>query len=352
MSYSVFENLRKKILSLFRNKNEKSTTLNYKAYENQYNNSEESTILLDNEDKNGKFKFQPEEVEQAPLNHLLNNKIFPFTKFSLSIMLPVIMILLDTSLPTQAEKGLYVELGPHKIKVYDMFKLPTINPILYHSVNTVQCIIALITIYLVNAYLKGRMKATQRVLTFGNIILLHLLMFTGFISVCLNYSYSLCFTISGLGNYSAPFEKALFTTLPEFVYFIQIFFSVAFGAIVVILLYVLKNDSGLVCFQNDINHCSQETKSFNYKLVLLIYIVLFTLGYLFTKICHCKVIMGDVKSDLLDANIDFLCVVLPYFVFFFEHIMFLFLYDELGNTGMVLHDLESTNDYSSAKNIL
>jgi hypothetical protein len=348
MSYNVFNLLRDKILSYVgRNKKKQ---YKYQDEEKVYKpENEESTILLDETDKSLPLpRYNNSENKQTSVQ-LFNNTIIPSLYFLLGMVSIILMITLDYLFPGDS-RDIYTEIGDHKTQVYNFFKLPFISPMLYLSISSIQCSIGCLMIYLVYSHfsLKYTLKGLKSI---SSCIKLHLLLFTGLPAIGLNYIYALCFNLPIYTvTLSKMFEAKLHTTLPEFTFGLHIYFVISFGVILVLCQYELQRNTGSECFKGDIVESSKPVGC--YKIVLLIYTVLFTVMYILIKLYRAKIILADLQSDLLNSNSTFLYTLLPYLIYIFDTLFFLYLYDEIGNSNTVMTEDESPNNtYFDNKNM-
>jgi hypothetical protein len=348
MSFTVFENIRLKLLNFVQKKKKDQGYFKYKDDRKLKSDTEESSILLDETERNTALRFHNKEEIKHSSRILFNNTLFPMLYFIAGISAVLVMLLKDIYSHDRITEGIFITLEPNKTKFYNFFKLPEISPLLFHIINTIHCAIGMGIVYLVYAYLILKFK--EKGLRLVTQIKLHLLLFTGIVSMLLSFMYGVCFITSNLDILNQPIQKYTFTSLPEVVYTLHIFFSIIFCFFSLLFLYELQSKPDSAYFNNDETRIV-SSKPINYKLIIIVYIILFSILYIFIKLYKNKLLLVDIKSDFLDSNMDFLYAVLPYSIYLFNQFYFLFIYDEVGSTYTVMVDEESNAFTDREKNM-
>jgi hypothetical protein len=342
MSYNVFEILKDKILSYFKVKGQNGPVKSDE--EKDLKDIEESTILLDETDKSlPRSSVGLGDTKKVEIK-LFNNMLVPVVYFLIGIISIGVLIVIGI-VTHRSEEGLFSQIGRHRTKVYNYFKLPSISPLVYLVLVSIQSGFGCLLVYLVHSYLF--MKYTVKGLSLVIRIKLQLLLITGLITMGLSYLYAICFNIPTFSSFNEPFEK-YHTNLPEVIYFLHLYFSITFAIAVILFFNDVRKKQNSECFQTN----DQNEKTGCYKIVLLIYIILFTIMYILTKLYKNKVILIDIESELLTTNVECLYALLPYIIFLFNSLFFLYLYDDIGSSNTTLSENELNNYNNCDKNIL
>lgn len=353
----VFENLKKHILSYFRkNKNSKQNKDTPKPSETKEKieqGDESSVCLLDESERRNmyKFKYQNEDKKFNTIPVIQTYRI-PIVYLILSLCTLIFMFIIGN----KSNKDLYLEIGigNNKISILNFFRMSNINPLAFHILNSCTAIVGFGIIYTVYLVLISKFK--QKKYNNFDFVKLYLSMIFGAVSMLFHIIYGTCYLVTGYNEINQMFNKELHVGLKEFIFFVEIFFTVLYGIFTMLIIYNLKEKPSTASFENNDSTTHAQYTWVNYKLLTLIYIIFFSLAYIFINLHHNGVIFKGLDSEILKSNYSYLLCLFPYLIYILNSLFYFYFYDELRNSEITVTDpIDSKMNYcydNYQKNIL
>jgi len=337
-----FENLKNTILNFISNKEKNNKPAKLRK------DFEESSLLLEYNDK-ALIKYSEDiESKKIPFTLITSAKRIPFLFGSFGMLLIVTMILLSFSDKMNEEefKLLYMESGKSRTKFLNFFRLPLVNVTVYHLINSTYSLtgIALLSCLFQILYSKLIDKTASGI----EYIKLYMTISFGMISQIINLIYGTVYTSSGIEKINENFTNEMRISIFQFVFLIQIFFSILFGIFTTIFIAKLKTKPSYSLENQEIpdaQNNSSHNKWFNYKLISVIYLAFFSLAYIFVYLHNNNIILKDINSELMKENYSYLLAVFPYFLYFNNLILYLMFYDEMRDSNIYISQPEEEGEY-------
>jgi hypothetical protein len=328
-------------------KNEQISGSGYEKYleRNNCKDPEESSVLLEDEKKNMYLVNTAKVSENKRVNSILliQTKRVPILYGVLSLTTVIFMVVY--SYLNHSELDLFSDFGPNHLKVLDFFKIYKVHSFIFHLLNTSTSFVGICLIFCI--YFTINSKMTGMI----NDAKLYLAILFGLSSHFFQFSYGIGVFVNGFEKLNETFQTEIYISLIQFIFFLQIFFTVLFGIFIILLMISAKSNSTAALETPEGN--LQEYKWLDYKLLAIIYLIFFTLAYIFIQLHSSHVILSKFTNAVLVVNYSYLLVILPYSLFLINTIFYTLFYDELKHQELkITQPNEKTFYDESQKNIL
>lgn len=365
MAY-YFENLKNSILKYFGKSNLKQekepqtydSTEQWKANigstSKQVQENEESSVLLDEtERKRGRIrmKFEDEEEDKSSSIFLFQVSKLPMIYGCLGFMTIIFMLIIGyiNELNNKIVDNIYSEIGPNKFMFISIFNLPKLNHFVFHILNCSTAVTGFGLVYSILNILKMKFKQ----LSYDNYeyIKLYVSVLYGFIANFMHLAYGAVFYMDGFENINHLIHREIHIGLTEFIFYLQIFFSILFGLFTTFIIYSMKTKPSYSIEKEQEEQV--EYKWINYRLLILIYLSFFLIANIFIVLHNNKFIFTSFDSMILKSNYSYLIAFLPYGLYFLNILLFIMYYGELKSVNLNLSaPAEKINYEQNHRNIL
>jgi hypothetical protein len=366
MAY-YFENLKNSILKYFGKSNSKKekepqfydSTEKWKANiantAKPVQENEESSVLLDEtERKRGRIrmKFEDEEEDKTSSIFLFQGSKLPMIYGSLAFLTITFMLFVGylNEMNNKIIENIYSEIGPHKFMFISMFNLPRLNHFVFHILNSSTALTGFGLVYSILMMLK--MKFKQHSYDNYQYIKLYISVLYGFIANFMHLAYGTIFYMDGYENINQLIHREIHINLNEFIFYLQIFFSILFGLFTTFLIYSMKTKPSY-SIESQEQEEQVEYKWTNYRLLILIYLSFLLVANILIILHNNKFIFTSFDSMILKSNYVYLIAFLPYGLYFFNILLYVMYYGELKSVSLNLSaPAEKINYEQHHRNIL
>lgn len=224
--------------------------------------------------------------------------------------------------------------GVHKAKFITLFDLPKINQIVFHLLNT--CVGGIGLVIVISVYMSLKMKYSSRRCSTFQFAKLYVSISYGVLSSLLHILYGSMFFIDGIDKLNSFFTTELNITLYQFIFLIELFFTILFGIFTSFIIRSLGTKPAYALNTTEINNETADSKWLNYKVLNVMYLIFFSFSYIFIILHSNDVILKTVHYAALSTNYAYLLAILPYLLYFMNISMYLTFYEELKNTNVSL----------------
>ena len=235
----------------------------------------------------------------------------PLLYFFLSCsLIPTILFINSNSQQTPSILY-YSYLGKAKVPLLSYFALQRVAPVVYHMINLISGLLGLLTVVLVLLYMKRNISNKKFIANISLVsekIKLYIACFFGILAFVLTIG-SAIFAITDSSDFQATFYKELGSRFSfyEFIFLTKVFFLLTWC--VFILLMNSPNEYDNNSSSNPAN--KEEMAWYNYKLISMIYLTVFSLIYFITR-------LNIIRVSQIQEIIPFIAAIFPYIC----HIMF------------------------------
>ncbi len=155
-------------------------------------------------------------------------------------------------------------------------------------------------------------------------------MIFGFISNLLNFAKGFSSYIENYDNIVKEIQKDIKLDLSHLLFLTLIFFSVLFSVYSLTVLGLLRTK------QNYNTYSFNEENWYNYKIITLCYLCIFTLIYLIFLLHDNNIFLVRVFQPYIDKNLTFVITMFPYFIHIINAVLVFSFYFELKYLNMAL----------------
>ena len=322
---------------------------------------EESSLLLEENYRNKhKMRMQGYKIENDKINssnysstQICSLKSIPVF-YGLFGVLTVAFMLGSVFIEQKTVDGLYSQIGPMKMQFIPLFNLPKVNQFVFHILNTMTSVMGLLLIH--SLLLTLRIKFSKRNSTTFDYVKLYLTIFYGVVSHLSHLFYGSIFFLKNFEILNSLMQKEVHISTYEFLFGIQIFFTVLFGICISLILFSIKSKPSYAIETEDSNseESRREMRWLNYKLLILIYLVFFCVAYFLINLHNNNVILSSMNSILLKSNYSYLLAFLPYALYFLNLLFYVMFYDDLRNSEVAISmkECDKFSFENNNKNIL
>ena len=241
-------------------------------------------------------------------------------------------------------------MGPKKFVFISLFSLPKVNHFVYHLLNSCTAVTGLGLVY--SIFMIMNLKFRQHAYDNYQFIKLYLAVLYGFISNLVHLTYGAIFFMDGVEAINQLVHKEIHISLYEFLFYLQIFFSVLFGIFTTLLTFTMKAKPS---YSIETQEQEEQTdyKWINYRILILIYLAFFLTANILVVLHNNGVIFTSYDSVLLKSNYAYLIAFLPYALYLLNLGLYSMFYGELKNTYVSMASpAEKINYEHHHKNIL
>jgi len=386
---NFFEGIKTTIFKSFLNKKnfdleKDDNNLNKKKHLEKLQNerdSDETSILLE-EDNNRYLNENNLNNRRLLSTTLINNKILPLMYFTFAFS-SVLFLMLSENI-RNSENYILIEPTSHK-KLFNFFKLYNLNPLIYHIFSMTTGLIGIGIVCLVQNAIYIKNLNLHRMMHQFSLIKIYMTSLFGISSQLTHIICGMIYFFSSFAKFDSFVQKELNISLHQFLFCIEIFFTVLYGIFVCIILNQLNkvdvleteneqdkfntadsfnySKSNENCFyKNPQNNNYQlhiipdnfESKWLNYKIICIIYLIFFSICYtLLSLIKNDKINLIDKDTAYFRLNQNYLLIFLPYFIYTLNAIFYSLFYGVLKYSSTCHIEFTSQIVYDkSQKNML
>lgn len=350
---NFFENLKDKILTYFKARkipNEEQVRERRPTYENQNCEEsdplnkgmlygEESSISIYNDDKKNLRMAQEQGMEEFNQKcQIINLSFVPRMYIVLSVSTILLMFILSRN--AKLDLSFYSEVCLNGVLIMNYFELPRINGLVFYIINSLVSLFGILMITSIYLVMKNLDPNNYKMTVFKRLGL-YSLFFFGMISNLVQFFSGLFSLISYEKKYEGITFFSDFFSFYETLFIIQILFNVLFGLMCILLKTTFRSDG------------NKYYSWFDFKVITIFYILVFTLIFVFMKLYNKKKILSTLNIEFLNGNSLFIIGVFPYFIYFMNSMFYFLFYDDVKSIHLSMNtnfNLEKFDRYQ--KNIL
>ena len=179
----------------------------------------------------------------------------------------------------------------------------------------------------------------------------------GMMAQIINLGYGIFYLSGGIEVINNNFMSEMKISIFQFIFLIQIFFSVLFGTFTTIFISKLQTKPSYSLEdqeQSDAKDQSNQYKWFNYKIIAVFYLTFFSFAYVFVYLHYNDYILQNFSSVYVKENYSYLLALFPYVLYVNNMILYLMFYDEVKESNFYIsHTGEEAEQYEKReRNIL
>jgi len=319
----------------------KNTLLNFLSKQKKFKitksrrDLEESSILLEYSDKVQMKYSSDNEPEKNSLAMITSANRIPFLFGLLGTLLMIVMICLSIYKKFEADevKLLYVEIGLSKVKFLNFFRLPTINKIVFHLINSSYSLAGIALVASLFHVLS--IKLSNKKASLMQFFKLCLTISYGMMAQILNLVYGVIYLCGEIEGINISFMNETKISIFQFIFLIQIFFTLMFGTFTTIFISKLESKPAYSLEDHeylDEKEGNNKSKWFNYKIIALFHLVFFSFIYVFVYLHHNKYILQNFTPVHITENYSYILAIFPFVLYIMNMMVYLMFYDELNES--------------------
>ena len=378
------------------NENNLKKHLRKSSQENQQKEKQddETSILIEEDNRqNQNTEMNFSNKRKILSKSLIQNRLLPLLYLTFSISTIIFCFISE---PLVKNKDNYIIIDPTKgVKMFDFFKMHNINPLVFHIFSLATGLVGIFIIYLVQNTLLIKYLGHTRTNTIMQFIQIYLTSFFGLFSQVIHIIAGMMFFFSTFHKIDNFTKEELKISIHQLLFFIEIFFTSIYGIFICItIIKVNKNDlldeddkenttfmESFNCnYENNDNNIvanpgqkistipdNISTKWLNYIMVSLIYLIFFTVSYIFVLLIqnnnnkstnnfngtNADATSINKEVDYFKMNQNYLVILLPYLIYILHTIFYASLFGVLKYSSTCHVEFTNQNVYDkSHKNML
>ncbi len=371
----------------------KRTEMDTKKY-NCNNNDNKYYVKAQNEKEGDDTSILLEgENNELPIKHYLNqrkllstslikNKLLPLLYLIFSFSSIMFLMLCENTQMKKTENYILIN-GYKDRKFFNFFKLYNLNPLIFHIFSLITGIIGICIVRLVQTTIYLKSLNFYRVINSFSLMKIYLTSFFGIFSQLIHILIGIVYFFSNYRKFSLFIQSELNISLHQFLFCIEIFFSVLYGIFILITLNKLIKVDVLeadveherLSFSDNFNYNKPnqnlfygnqqstiyhtipdnlDSKWLTFKILCVVYLAVFSFCYtILLLIKNDKVKAIDKETPYYNLNQTYLLIFLPYLLYMLNSIFYSLFYEILKYSSTFHIELTSQNVYDkSQKNML
>ncbi len=359
--------------------------------------NDETSILL--EEENNRFQNENYFNKRKLLStSLIKNKLIPLLYLTFAFS-SVAFLLLSSSenssfqgKSSSSQNYILLDAKNNK-KLFNFFKLYNLNPLVFHMFSMASGLLGIFIVYLVQNMIYLKNLTFFRSVKKFRLIEIYLTSFFGMFSQLIHILAGMVYFFSNFAALTSYMQKELNVSLHQFLFCVELFFTVLYGIFVCLIFnklnkvdvlesesdqekypsesfsYGRPNNVNLFSYGNNNNENNYnqnnnsslqvipdnlDSKWLNYKIICVIYLVFFGLCYvLLLVIKNDKINFMDKEAAYFKLNQNYLLIFLPYLLYVLNSVFYSLFYGVLKYSSTCHIEFTSQNVYDkSQKNML
>ncbi len=295
----MFEGIKDKVVNLFKGNNKNSTENNKKLRSN-HPDIENSSLcsLLDEQERKNNAILRRKFLESS--NTIKNNRLSTLTLIYLVLNISQIASLLFIKWYQAIE--LESDIKFHHTVIPNFFKLKNINPIVFNIFTLTVAVVGLLII--LSLFIVAKLDRYQKIIKNSQFGLYALLVF-GVISQIIQVLIAYLVFNNDIGNINKELKKETSLEIEELIFLSYLIFFELFGVFASIELYMIQS--------LNVNNYEKKENWTSYKVICLMYLITFTIIYLFVFL-HKNNLIGMMLKNMkyIETYYDIILAVFPY----------------------------------------
>lgn len=306
--------------------------MKFKTNTERRNTDQEETISL----MDDTVKYRMPKLQQSDKSYcayiIFSTKMLPFIYGFFGIFTVAFMI--TCAYINKMPDNLYTQVGPHKTKFLSFFDLPKINYFVYHLLNSTTGLLGLALV--ISVFMSIHMKFSMNKLDKFQIAKLYHSVAYGLLSNIFHIIYGAAYLTIGVEKINEIFISEIHINFSQFLFLLEIFFSILFGIFTSLLINNLKSKPSYALANENQAETERDYKWMNYKILSIIYLTFFTISYILIFLHSNHAILPHLNNPILKSNYSYLLPFLPYLIYSLNIILYCTFYDELRDANVTL----------------
>jgi hypothetical protein len=327
----IFENIKFLIRNCFISHRKKDRD---REKESKNNDGDESTSsLLSGQEGVTGFTAR-NDAHGVITNNMITLSILP----SIYLLISIFTILILLFLKFKGKIVLNSDAVVNNMIIPNYYDLQKINPTIYHIYTCITSFAGIAIVFILFSVLKQRFKVPEYQ---NHNFKLYIMVIFGFISNFLNFAKGFSPYIENYELIVKKIEENIKIDLSHLLFLTFIFFTVLFSIYSIYILDLLRgdknNESNDIFLSTSYRNRNQDDNWFNYKIVILCYLCIFTLVYVVFLLHNNKIfIFWNSLNSLIDENLSFVICFFPYFIHTINAVLMFSFYFEMKYVNLAL----------------